>query len=691
MTDIAKKTFLLEVGVEEVPARMAVRAAADLMQFISKELENLRLEPESIENFVTPRRMIVVARGLAERQEDIVIEKRGPAVRVAFDGDGNPTKAGIGFARSQGLDVGQLERRTVGEAEYLFACKEQQGEAVTALLPPVLVKVMGALRFPKSMRWGSYKQAFVRPIHWIVSMLDGEMVPFEFGGIKSGNTSRAHRFMGSREPLVVTGHDQFFKVLRENFVLVDPEERKDMVREAVKGIEAREGVEVLVDEELLQEVVHLVEYPTVASGRFNEKFLQMPPEVLITSMKYHQKFFAVNEDGKLAPRFVVVNNTRAVDESLVVRGNERVLAARLEDAFFFFKEDRKRPLGEFVDDLAGQTFLKGLGSMKEKSQRVAKLAEKIANELFGAGGAAAARAGALCKADLATQMVFEFPELQGVMGREYASATGEDGEVAKAIFEHYMPRYSGDELPTTQAGLALALADRLDLLVGCFHLRLIPTATKDPYALRRAALGCVRILAEKHLTTPLGDLLDFAIANYAQIITEDPVELRNQIMDFIQGRLRNWLTSDHATEVVDAVLAAGYDVPYDVQSKCRAAEELRGRPDYEDLILPFKRVINITRKERVEGFDETLLAEAAEKDLWSAFLGVKDKVEEKFETRECAAVLSLLLELKPPIDRYFDEVLVMCEDESLRKNRLAMLGLIGRLFLRFADFTKILV
>lgn len=691
MTEISRKTFLLEVGVEEVPARMAAKAAGDLMGLLSKELEALRLVPESMENFVTPRRLIVLASGLPERQEDIVVEKRGPAARVAFDADGNPTKAGVGFARSQGLDVSKLERREVNGVEYLFACKDQQGEAAATLLPPVLEKILQAMRFPKSMRWGSSKQSFVRPVHWIVALLGGETVPFEFGGVVAGNTTRAHRFMGSREPLLATGAEQFFKVLRDNFVLVDPEERKQKVREELAALEAAKNVQVLLDEELLDEVANLVEYPSVAGGTFNEKFLQMPPEVLITSMKYHQKFFAVNEGGKLAARFAMVSNTKARDESLVVRGNERVLAARLEDALFFFKEDRKRPLAEFVADLGGQTFLKGLGSMRSKSGRVSALAEKLAKELFSSGGATAARAGTLCKADLATQMVFEFPELQGVMGREYALAGGETGEVATAIFEHYLPGFAGDVLPSTEAGLALSLADRLDLLAGCFHLRLIPTATKDPYALRRAALGCVRMLAEKQLPTPLGKLLDLAIANYGETITGDPAELREEIMEFIQGRLRNWLTADHATEVVDAVLAAGYDMPRDVRARCCAAEALRGRPDYEDLILPFKRVINITRKEKVEGFDASLLVDQAEKDLWAAFCEVRKKVEEKFEEGDCEAVLSLLLELKPPIDRYFDDVLVMCDDEALRSNRLGMLGQIGRLFLRFADFTRILV
>jgi glycyl-tRNA synthetase beta chain len=480
--------------------------------------------------------------------------------------------------------------------------------------------------------------------------------------------------------------------MEQHQVVVSPDERRNRIQAAIAGVEADTGLSVIVDDALLEEVVHLVENPVISMGSFNEKFLDMPAEVLITSMKNHQKFFAVNDGDLLTNRFVVLNNTAARDPGLVVRGNERVLTARLEDALFFFNEDLKKPLEEYGKSLDGQTFLKGLGSMRDKSDRISRLAATIAEQLFSVETTdIARRAGKLAKADLATQMVFEFPELQGVMGREYARASNESDAVATAIFEHYLPAFAGDELPATEAGVALSLADRLDTVAGCFSLGLVPTATKDPYALRRAILGCLRIFAERRVTVSLVPLMEAAIDNYGSEMSARKHELIPAILGFVQGRLRNWLVEQHATEVVDACLASGIGIPFDVQEKCRIVESLRSRDDYEDLIQPFKRIINITRKEKTGAFLPDNLSDDAEKTLWDAFAQAEKQAEALLNERKFAEVLAIFIELKPAIDSYFEEVLVMCEDCDLRANRLAMLARIGELFLRVADFSKILV
>ena len=688
---IPTSEFLFEIGTEEIPARMAAKAAADLGRLFEKELAAVRLAADKVETYCTPRRLVLHATGIPVRQEDRVTEKKGPARKVAFDGEGNPTKAGLGFARSQGLELAALETVDIDGTEYLFARKEETGAETMSLLPGLLESVLGSVRFPKSMRWGSLKQAFVRPVHWLLPLFGDAVVPLEFADVKSSNHTFGHRFMGQHGPLKIKDANDYSKTLEENHVVFSPARRKEKVREESARLAASLGLELIEDEALLDEVVHLVEYPVVAAGGFDEKYLVMPAEVLITSMAYHQKFFAFREGGKLANRFLVVNNTQAMDMGLVVRGNERVLAARLEDALFFFNEDRKKELESFVEDLSGQTFLAGLGSMKDKSERLSGLAGRLAEKLFPAAEGTAERAGLLCKADLATAVVGEFPSLQGIMGREYAAMGGEEDAVPAAIFEHYLPRFAGDELPASDAGLALALADRLDTLVGCYSLGLVPTATKDPYALRRAALACVRMMAEKGVTTAgLSELVGLAVDNYGDVISKDREKLVRQILAFVKGRLRHWLAGDHSTEMVDACLAPGFDFPYDVREKVLATEPLRGQENYEDLILPFKRVINITRDHDTGAFDPALAGEPAEVALWEAFVPLRKQVVEGLAQRDFKDVLNILLGGKKAIDRYFDEVMVMCDDEAQRANRLAMLAEIGELFLRFADFTKIL-
>ncbi len=691
MSAILRRDFLLEVGTEEIPARMAHKASQDLKTLFTKELAGARLEAEGMEADVTPRRLVLRVSGLMECQPDVVESRRGPAVKIAFDDAGNPTKAAMGFARSVGVQAQELERKEVKGTEYLFATVEQAGESTATLLAQMLPRILGSLRFPKSMRWGTIKEPFVRPVHWLLALFGDEVIPFEYAQISSGNRTQGHRFMGQRGWLEVTTPADYPGVMKKNFVMFSPTERKESIEAGLAKKSKELELSILPDSGLLDTVTHLVEYPVVMAGAFDERFLEMPDEVLITAMRTHQKYFACEKDGGLANHFLFVSNTKPVDESVVVRGNERVLGARLSDAFFFYSEDRKKSLESFVEGLQGQTFLRGMGTMLDKTRRLENLAGELAEKLFPANAENARRAAMLCKADLSTLMVGEFPDLQGRMGQDYAELDKEPEAVSKAIFEHYLPRQAGDDLPESPEGMALSLADKIDSIAACHHLGLIPTATKDPYALRRAALGCVRIMAERSLALSLPELVGSGVKNLSAP-PEKLEELVGIIVTFMVGRLRNWLAGDFPTEVVDACLEAGSDYPYDVLEKTRSVARLRDRSDYEDLVHPFKRVMNITKGQQVDGeFDPSIANEDAEKVLWSSFQDKRADIQGALDSRRYDDVLQKLLELKPAIDGYFDAVLVMCEDETEKANHLAMLSEISAFFLQFVDFTKILV
>jgi glycyl-tRNA synthetase beta chain len=690
MNTIPRNDFLLEIGTEEIPARMARKAVDDLGKAITDELTTMELSFDSPSYFVTPRRLVVILRNVPEAQEDRVEERRGPSVKQAFSPDGTPTKAAEGFARSTGRSLAELERTEIKGEAYLLARIEKKGQRTLDLLAPVVTRALSGLRFPRSMRWGCHKEAFVRPLHWIVALLGDRVVPFEFGGIASGNQTWGHRFLGSGKPVQVHSADDYLAVLKDQFVVLDPNQRREFIAEQAHRTARELGMTLLVDEGLLDTVTHLVEYPVVLTGKINDKFLKMPDEVLISSMKNHQKFFSLIRDGRLANRFVVVANTQAKDPARVVRGNERVLTARLEDALFFYGEDLSKPLETYLETLKGQTFMLGLGTMHDKSLRIARLARLLAGRIAPDLTQISERAGLLCKADLATQLVCEFPELQGIMGRDYALAAGEPPEVADAILEHYLPRFSGDALPATVTGQLVGLADRLDTLAGTFSLGLIPTATKDPYALRRGALAILRILAETPILLPVSELLRLAVENL-EVPADKADALVASLTDFVIGRLKFWLSGQVATEVADASMEAGAQYPHDTWKKALAIEALRANEDYGTLILPFKRTLNITKQQPESGpFDTSVKLEPAEAALWTAFQAKETEFEALLEARDFDGVLRQFLALKEPIDRYFDEVLVLCDDPAARRNHLAMLSRIGSLFLRFADFTRIL-
>ena len=680
--------LLFEIGCEEIPARMATESATMLRRLFLEALAARDVACPDLQVYVTPRRLVLHAPGLPLAQADRREEKKGPPVAAAYDKDGNPTKAATGFAASLGLTMEQLRRVPGPKGDYLYADVHIPGQALKDFLPQLLSELVAALRFPRAMHWGSETALFVRPVHWIVAVFAGQVLDFGYADVRSGDTTFGHRFHAPA-PIKVTSFAQYNAALEAASVLVDPARRRAIIEEGLRGVEARTGLKVVPDPELLEWVTHLVEYPVVLEASFDPRFLELPKEVLVTSMRTHQKYFALEDaSGKLAPWLVAVANTRPRDPKVVARGYQRVLKARLHDAMFFLEEDKKKKLEDFLPQLEGRLFLQGLGTMLAKAQRTTALAGKLADLIDPAAKVTTLRAATLAKADLSTKMVYEFPEVQGVMGREYALTSGETPQVAAAIFEHYLPRFAGDELPATTAGALVALADKLDSLTGIFGIGLIPTSTKDPYALRRAALGLVRILMDRHIRVPLDQL--FALAHQEFAPGFGSPELTAKLLDFTSTRLKIHLSERFAPEVVDAALATGSLVLPEVLARVEAITAMRSRPDYADLVIAFKRIINISRKSEVTAsFKADLLAEEAEKTLWQAFQALRPTLKAAQATSDFAGALNNLLTLKAPIDLYFDKVLVNCEDEALKQNRLAMIQLVASEFLSIADFIKI--
>ncbi len=690
------KELLLEIGTEEIPAAFLPKALRDLEEITRGELAANRIRHGEIRTMGTPRRLFLTADGLAERQDDQVIEKLGPAVRVAFDEQGNPSRAAVGFARGQNLGIADLERVTTEKGEYLCARKKIIGEATEGLLPFILTKVITGIPFRKSMRWSDQEFRFARPIHWILALFDGQIVPFQIANVESGNMSRGHRFMGP-DPFMVENLEGYLAGMRKRFVIVDPAERKEIIREETRKAAATVGGHVLPSDELLETVTFLTEYPTVVCGNFDREYLGLPQEVLITTMISHQKYFpVVDESGALLPHFITVNNTLANDPAVVRRGNEKVIRARLSDARFFFEADRKIPLDRRVADLKKVVFHTLLGTSYEKVMRFQKLAAWIAGRIDPTLACKVDRAALLAKADLDTQMVGEFAELQGIMGREYALLAGEDPVVAKAIHEHYLPTAAGGNLPETDEGAIVSIADKTDSICGFFGVELIPTGTADPYALRRQALGVINIILDKRYHFSLGSLVDESLATLGPLLKRPSAETKTAVIEFFKGRYQNQLISQgHPYDVVDAILATGIDSLVAADDKIRAMADFKTHPDFQPLAIAFKRVVNITRGFHNGVVDPALFSGPEEKHLHEAFLKIRETILTQRGhlaarcPRDYAAVLLDLAKLRVPVDAFFEAVLVMAEDEKVRFNRLSLLGEISTLFHDVADFSRI--
>ena len=684
------KELLFEIGTEEIPAEFLPKTLKDMEEIIRKEFANLRIGHGEIKTLATPRRLVLFVHKVAASQEDKVIEKIGPAKKAAFDDKGNPTPAALGFARGQGLDVAELKTVTTDKGEYLLARKKTKGGETKDLLPAVLTRFITSIPFPKSMRWMNLDIRFVRPIHWIVALFGGEIVPFKVENITSGDRTRGHRFMHPRSFKVKSIKDYLAKT-RKAFVIVDPEERKAIILEQAEQAAAGAGGKILRDDELLEEVTFLVEYPSAVVGNFEKDYLTLPKDVLTATMMEHQRYFPVIDGaGKLLPHFVTINNTIARDPSVVARGNEKVIRARLADAKFFFEADQKVPLDQHFEKLRKVVFHSMLGTSYDKVVRFRELAAYITKRINPGLKDTVDRTACLAKADIETQMIYEFPELQGIMGREYALIQGEDPVVAKAIYEHYLPTQAGGELPETDEGAIVSIADKLDTIVGFFGVNQIPTGTADPYGLRRQALGVLNIILHRKYRLDLPDLIDRSMAILGTRLRRPPEETKRDVLDFFRGRLENQLISQgHPYDVVDAVLTLGISDIGKAIVKIGAVEDIKGHPDFEPLAIAFKRVVNILKGFKGGPVDPTLFETDVERDLYDAWMELEAKIEDFLERGEYREAMAHLVKFRKPVDSFFEGVLVMAKDEKVRLNRLSLLEAIARLFYRVADFSKI--
>jgi glycyl-tRNA synthetase beta chain len=689
------KTLLLEIGTEEIPAGYIDPALAALESMLAQKLASARIAHGRIRTFGTPRRLAATVEDLAERQKSQTSEIIGPPKRAAFDAAGRPTVAAMKFAEKVGLPVNRLRVAATAKGDYLSATVTQKGGATSAQLKVILPEIILALPFPKSMRWADLSIAFARPIVSLLALYGKSVVAFNLGPIRSGRSSFGHRFLHPRR-VTIADPAQYVDALRGAFVLADTAERRREVAAAVEQAAASAGGKVLPDEDLLAIVTHLVELPAVSVGRFSEDFLELPPEVLITAMREHQKYFAVVDgSGRLRPNFIAVNNTPAKDMAVVAKGHERVLRARLEDARFFFTGDKGTPLDEQVERLKAVLFQAQLGSLFDKTVRIAKLGGFMVEALGGDAALARhiERAAHLCKADLVSQMVGEFPKLQGVMGRVYARIQGEPEAVATAIEEHYRPVQSGGALPQTPVGSLLAIADKMDTICGCFRAGLIPTGAADPYALRRQAIGVLQIMRSRGFAFALSGVVERSLSLFEGSAGAPPAETCAKINAFIEGRFESILVEEgFAKDTVAAVLGIAVDSIPAVWQRAQALEELKRKPDFEPIAVAFKRVVNIIR--RAEGFtagavDEGLFTHSAESGLLAAFRNVDAQVRQDLQQGLTDLALARVATLRGPVDAFFDDVMVMAEDAAVRRNRLSLLALVAGLFDRFADFSKL--
>ncbi len=682
--------LLFEIGTEEIPAGFLSKAVIDMEEIIRKSLTEKRIAFNGIRCLATPRRLVLTIADLAPKQEDQTIEKLGPAKKAAFDENGQPTKAALGFARGQGLEVSQLETITTEKGEYLGARKTIIGQLTTQLLPEILKSFLLAIPFRKSMRWGAHELRFARPVHWLLALYGGQIVDLKFEDSESSNSSRGHRFM-SPATFTVSDVEDYLNKARENFVIVDPAERKKIILEDAQRSAAEVGGKLFYTEDLLETVSFIVEYPVVVRGHFDEEYLKIPKDVLTTTMISHQKYFpVVNEEGKLLPYFIAVSNTRARDLAVVASGNERVLRARLADASFFFEEDKKVPLETRVESLKKVVFHTLLGTSHRKVMRFRKLAVKIAAKIKPAARKNVDRAALLAKADLESLMVGEFSELQGIMGREYALLAGEKPEIADAIYEHYLPIVAGGDLPRTDEGAIVGIADKIDTIVGFFAVGMPPTGTADPYALRRQALGIINIILSKGYPISLHFLIDETIASLKDVLKKPAEDVKKDILEFFRGRLQNQLIAQgYAYDTVDAVLATDIDDLVLVIEKIKALQDFRQNPEFEPVSIAFKRVDNILKDFREGATDVNLLSQEAEIKLFSTLENIKLRVEKGIAEKDFHAALNKLAALRPSVDAFFDHVMVMDKDEKIRFNRLSLLSEISALFHKIADFSRI--
>ncbi|MDD5760062.1 MAG: glycine--tRNA ligase subunit beta [Desulfobulbaceae bacterium] len=684
------KQLIFEIGTEEIPAGYLMPAVEALKKNLTAGLSALGLSFDSVNCAATPRRLVVWVDSLLSRQPDRVEEFMGPPKKAAYDANNHPTKAAEGFAKSRGAEVADIQIVTTAKGEYLMLRQEQKGQETKQLLPELLAEMIKSVPFPKSMRWGATKTTFARPIQWLLALYDGQAIPFSVEGV--GDTAAityGHRFMAP-QPIAVRDFDHYLAALRQQHVLVDPNERKAMVVKEITQAAQEAGGHILPDEELVETVANLVECPYAICGTFDQKFLDLPKDALITSMREHQKYFAVVDDqGKLKANFIAINNTKVKDAVLGAEGHQRVLRARLEDGLFFFKADQQVPLVNRVADLQGIVFQNKLGTMLEKTERLQALAAGLAETLAPALVEKVRRAAWLAKADLLTAMVNEFPSLQGAMGRDYARLNGEDEDVAVAIHEHYMPVRADSALPNSVIGAIVGIADRIDTIAGCFGIGQVPTGSTDPFGLRRQALGLIRTIEHQGFILSLQALTSAALGLYGDKLSEDRTLAQANIMEFIKGRYANdQAAKGISAEAVEAAVSVKFDAIIDCNMRIKALLAISAQPSFSLLASAFKRVMNIVKDHQGVTVDQTLLTDEAEKTLHLTLSVVRQEAQPLIEQGDYESALLVILKMKEPVDLFFEKVMVMSEDSLVRQNRLSLLAAIKELFLQIGDFSK---
>ena len=681
--------LLLEIGVEELPSRFGQTTLDQIENNLSKLLKEERVNFDNIDKYATPRRLTFVIKNLADKASDLEEEVKGPAKKIAVDEEGNFTKPALGFMKSKGLDPENVYFKQVGNAEYLFGTIKQSGKETAEILKNIIPTAIKNVTFPKAMRWGGKNMRFARPIRWMVALLNDNVLDVNLEGIKASNVTKGHRFLGERE-FEVNSVEDYFEKLEKNYIILDQHKRKAMIKEQAIEVANSLGGEVELDDDLLEEITFLVEYPTAFYGEFEEDYVKLPKEVVTTPMKEHQRYFPVSKDGKLLPYFIAVRNGDSHRIDIVKAGNEKVLKARLADALFFYKEDTKKPLESFVDKLQTVVFQAKLGTVYDKSLRIDKLSQTILNELNMSESAKnTQRAAKLCKADLVTNMVFEFTELQGIMGRDYAKVGGENEEVCQAIFEHYLPRYAGDILPETNAGIALSIADKLDSIAGFFAIGIKPSGSQDPYALRRQALGILSILLDKKLSVNLNNLINAALYNYSNL-EFNKEEVASQIVEFFVERVKN-LFKDLGIryDVIDAVLNKNLNDISDIHTRALELNRWLQKDELVEMLTAFNRVSTLAQKSTIDIVKEELLKEDAEIKLYNRFKEIKLNVESLLVDKKYNEALDAFATLRPLVDNLFDNVMVMDKDESVKENRLGLLKQIYSTMLTICDLSKI--
>ena len=682
------QNFLVEIGTEELPPKALKTLATSFADNVEAELNQAGLTFDKIEWFAAPRRLAVKVLNLATQQPSKEIEKRGPAVSAAFDAEGKPTKAAEGWARGCGITVEQAERIATDKGEWLVHRAKIEGQPTKNLLNDIVANALAKLPIPKPMRWADKTVQFIRPVHTVTMLLGDELIEGEILGVASARTIRGHRFLGEKE-FEIQHADQYPQLLREKgSVVADFNERKAEILAKSQAKATALGGVADIEESLLEEVTSLVEYPNVLAAKFEERFLAVPAEALVYTMKGDQKYFPIyDKDGKLLPHFIFVSNINPEDPTAIIEGNEKVVRPRLTDAEFFFKTDLKQKLVDRLPRLETVLFQQQLGTLKDKTDRIEQLAGEIAKQI-GADEVKAKRAGLLSKCDLMTNMVFEFTDTQGVMGMHYARHDGEDEEVAVALNEQYMPRFAGDELPKSLVASAVALADKFDTLTGIFGIGQAPKGSADPFALRRAALGALRIIVEKNLPLDLEDLVKKSAALFGDKLTNQNVVA--DVVDFMLGRFRAWYQDEGiAVDVIQAVLARRPTRPADFDARVRAVSHFRTLDSAEALAAANKRVSNILAKAdaAIGEINLTACVEPAEKALAEAVLALRTEVQPLIAQGDYTAVLDKLANLRAPVDSFFDNVMVNAEDPALRQNRLAILNTLQGLFLQVADIS----